>query len=185
MAVAGGRARGATRVVKTTSNQVEVQEHLPVVAFPCDEPRNFTSKYVTHMKPTTGTGLALAEQLVTTIRERDIQVKVIGMDGCAVNTGQHNGAIRLVELLINGTVQWVICGLHLNELLWWHILSDTNGVTKGPEKLSGLVGSTLHEDLWLLPVVAFSAISGKVRELPEEVVAQLSRDQALAYKYGH
>lgn len=133
VAVAGGRGRGATRVVKTTSNQVEVQEHLPVVALPCDEPRNFTGKYVTHMTPTAGTGLALAEQLVTTIRDRDIQVKVIGMDGCAVNTGQHKGAIRLVEFLINGTVQWVICGLHLNELLWWHILSDTDGVTKGLE----------------------------------------------------
>ena len=77
VAVAGGRARGATRVVKTTSNQVEVQEHLPVVAFPCDEPHKFTGKYVTHMTPTAGTGLALAEQLVTTIRDRDIQVKVI------------------------------------------------------------------------------------------------------------
>ena len=64
-------------------------------------------------------------------------------------------------------------------------MSDTDGVTKGPEKLSGPIGSTLGEDIWLQPVISFIAIPGKVPELPEEVVRQLSRDQGLAYRYGH
>ena len=56
------------------------------------------------------------------------------MDGCAVNTGIHNGAIRLLEVMLDQPMQHAICSLHLNELLFWHILSETDGVTKGPGK---------------------------------------------------
>ena len=146
VAVPGGRGRGATRVVTTTSNQVKIQDHYPVVSEPGGE-------YVTHVTPTEGTGHCLSQELAAVIRERAIKAKVIGTDGCPVNIGIHNGAIRLLEVEIGGTLQWVICGLHLNELLWWHILSDTDGVTSGPERLKGPIGSTLHEDLWQLPVV--------------------------------
>ena len=51
VAVPGGKGRGATRVVTNTSTQLKVQEHLPVVAFPCDEPQKFSEKYVTHLTP--------------------------------------------------------------------------------------------------------------------------------------
>jgi hypothetical protein len=54
------------------------------------------------------------------------------MDGCSVNTGVHNGAIRQVEVMLQDVVQHAICVLHLNELLLWPILSETDGVTKGP-----------------------------------------------------
>ena len=176
VAVPGGRGRGANRVITSMSNQMKIEDHFPVVGEP-------GGQYITHVTPADGTGRTLPQELAAAIRERGMQVKVVGMDGCFTNTGVNNGAIKLLEVEIGGTVQWVICGLHLNELLWWHILSDTDGVTKGPEKLSGPIGSTLHEDLWLLPVVAFSPIPGKVPELPEEVVRQMSRDQQLAYRY--
>ena len=107
------------------------------------------------------------------------------MDGCAVNTGKHNGAIRWVEVKLGKVVQHVICGLHLNELLFWHILSDTDGVTKGPDSLSGPVGSTLHQNIWEEPVVCFKPLSGKVQELPADIVKDLSRDQKLGYRYAH
>ena len=51
------------------------------------------------------------------IRERDSKIRVLGMDGCSVNTGIHNGAIRLVEVMLGDVVQHVICSLHLNELI--------------------------------------------------------------------
>ena len=79
-----------------------------------------------------GTRYALAKELVEVMRERYADIKVVGMDGCSVNTGIHNGAIRIVEVMIDGVVQHVICGLHLNELLFWHIMSESGGVTKGP-----------------------------------------------------
>ena len=106
------------------------------------------------------------------------------MDGCSVNTGIHNGAIRLLEVNIGDVLQHAICGLHMNELVFWHILSATDGVTKGPDCLSGPVGSTLSEDIWLEPVVAFQPIAGKVPSLPEELIKDLSRDQQLAYRYA-
>ena len=55
---------------------------------------------------------------------------------------------------------------------------------KGPDSLSGPVGSTLSGDIWLLPVVAYQPISGKVPILPDKVVMDLSRDQQLAYQYS-
>ena len=95
-----------------------------------------------------------------------------------MNTGIHTGAIRKVETQIGDVVQHVICGLHMNELVWWHILCHTDGVTKGPDSLSGPVGSTLS-------VVSFQPLPGKVPEMPDEVVKELSRDQQLAYHYAH
>ena len=106
------------------------------------------------------------------------------MDGCSVNTGIHAGAIRLTELLTGNVVQHAICGLHLIELTFWHIMSKVDGVTKGPESLSGPVGSTLHQDIWKDPVVSFTPIPGKVSMMPEEVVKDLSRDQLMIYRYA-
>ena len=73
----------------------------------------------------------------------------------------------------------------MNELLWWHILCETDGVTKGPDSMRDPVGSTLTEDIWLEDVVAFQAIPGKVPVLPDAVVDDLSQDQQLAYRYAH
>ena len=175
--VPGGRGRSAYRTVCTTNNKMVVEDHYPVLAEP-------GGSYVTHVTPEDGTGVALARELVAVIRERKAPTRVIGMDGCSVNTGIHNGAIRQVEVMLQHVVQHAICGLHLNELLFWHIISETDGVTKGPDCLSGPVGSTLHTDLWLQPVVAFKSLVGKVETLADSVVAGLSRDQLLAYRYA-
>ena len=178
LAVHGRRGRQASKIKTTTSNVIKVQEHLPVISEP-------GGKYMTHLTPPDGSGKTLAIELAAVIRERGIEAKVVGMDGCSVNTGVNNGAMRLLELDLGVPLQRVVCGLHLNELLWWHILSDTDGVTKGPKALSGPVGSTLQEDLWTLPTVLFSPVSGKVTELPEATSKDLSRDQNLAYQYCH
>ena len=106
------------------------------------------------------------------------------MDGCAVNTGIHNGAIRWVEVMVGQALQHAICGLHLVELLFWHIFSDTDGVTKGPYSFSGPVGSTLTQNIWEEPVVSFSKIEGNLPEIPEEVIKELSRDKKLGYRYA-
>ena len=99
------------------------------------------------------------------------------MDGCSVNTGIHTGAMRIVEIEIGNVVQHVVCGLHLNELVFWHVLLSVDGVTKGPDSLSGPIGSTLT-------VVSFKALTSKVPVLPDTVVEDLSRDQLLAYRYA-
>ena len=175
--VPGGRGKSAYRTVSSTTNKVVIEDHYPVLAEP-------GGTYITHVTPEDGTGVALAKEIVAVIRERKAPTRVIGMDGCSVNTGIHNGAIRQVEVMLQHVVQHAICGLHLNELLFWLILSETDGVTKGPDSLSGPVGSTLHSDLWLEPVAAFKPLPGQVESLSDSVVAELSRDQLLAYKYA-
>ena len=78
--VPGCRGRSPYRTVSSTSNNVVVQDHYPVLAEP-------TSQFVAHVTLSTGTGLALAQELVTVIREREANIRVLGMDGCSVTTG--------------------------------------------------------------------------------------------------
>ena len=47
------------------------------------------------------------------------------------------------------------------------------------------MGSTLGEDIWMQPVVNFKAVVGKMPTLPEDVIADLFREQKLAYSWGH
>ena len=51
--------------------------------------------------------------------------------------------------------------------------------------LSGPVGSTLDKEVWREPVVTFKSVPGKMEILPDKVLADLSRDQLLAYRWGH
>ena len=176
VAVVGKRGKAARRVVKTTGNKLRIQDHYPIISEP-------GSEYVTHVTPKSGTGRDLSLELEAVVREREQLPDVAGMDGCSTNTGIHNGCIRLLEINLNRTLQWSICGLHLTELLFWHVLSDVDGVTSGPEKLKGPIGSTLHTAVWEEPVVAFKPVTGKVTALPDDVIKDLSRDQKLGYLY--
>ena len=53
------------------------------------------------------------------------------------------------------------------------------------DSFTGPIGTSLQQDVWTEPLVIFTAVPGKVPELPVEVVKQLSRDQALAYRWAH
>ena len=61
------------------------------------------------MTPINGTGAAIAKELVAVVRERAVQLRVLGMDGCSVNCGIHNGVFRLIELELNYPVQHCVC----------------------------------------------------------------------------
>ena len=74
--VPGRTGRAAYRTVTKTSNILEVEDHYPVLAEP-------GGSYITHMTPEEGTGYALAKEIVDVINERKIDIRVIGMDGCA------------------------------------------------------------------------------------------------------
>ena len=68
--VPGGRGKKAYRTVTSTSNKLVIEDHYPVVAEP-------DSQYVTHLTPEDGTGLALAKEIVTVVRERRAHVRYI------------------------------------------------------------------------------------------------------------
>ena len=53
------------------------------------------------------------------------------------------------------------------------------------DSFTGPIGSSLQEDVWTEPVIVFAPVAGKMPDLPEKVVKKFSRDQVLAYKWGH
>ena len=126
--IRGRRGKSAYKEVTTTSNKVERQEHFVVVS----EPGN---RYLTHITPDPGTGVAISKELVAVVREKDIKLEVLGMDGTPVNTGIHNGVFRLLELELGYPVQHVVCLLHLNELHLRHYFIKIDGTTSGPGSL--------------------------------------------------
>ena len=48
-------------------------------------------------------------------------IKSISSDGTPVNTGLDNGANRILEELVDMALQWLVCDLHCNELLFRHL----------------------------------------------------------------
>lgn len=55
-------------------------------------------------------------------------LSVIGCDGTPVNTGVTCSAIRYLEEKLNHPLQWVICLLHFNELLFRHLFEKIDGL---------------------------------------------------------
>ena len=52
--------------------------------------------------------------------------RAIGADSTAVNTGNENAAIRLLERHLKRALHWFICCLHVNELLLRHLGKKTH-----------------------------------------------------------
>ena len=62
------RGRAAYKTVQTTGNKLVVEDHYPVVSQPGGE-------YVTHVTPPEGTGLSLANELVSVIQESSAKIR--------------------------------------------------------------------------------------------------------------
>ena len=62
------RGRAAYKTVQTTGNKLVVEDHYPVVSQPGGE-------YVTHVTPPEGTGLSLANELVSVIQESSTKIR--------------------------------------------------------------------------------------------------------------
>ena len=109
--IPGGRGKGAYKVVTSVSNKVQVQDHYPVVSEPGGE-------YVTHVTPSGSTGKEIAKkiakEIVSVVRERNVKLRVLGMDGCSTNCGIQRGVFRCVEVELGEAVQHVVCLLHCN-----------------------------------------------------------------------
>ena len=55
----------------------------------------------------------------------DDKLRAIGADSTAVNTGNKNGAIRLLECHLKRALHWFICGLHVNKLPLRHVCKNS------------------------------------------------------------
>ena len=126
--VKGGRGKGAFKVVEKESNKFETQDHYPIVAQPSGE-------YVDHVTPKIGSGKEIAAELLTVVREKDVQLRVLGMDGSSVNVGIHRGVYRCMELELGEAIQRFICLLHHVELYFHHQFEAVDGRTLGPGEI--------------------------------------------------
>jgi hypothetical protein len=173
----GARGRGSSHTATTTGTRVEIVDHYSVVREPGGD-------YDTHLTPTTGKGKDIGSEVASRIREKERRCRVLGCDGTPVNTGIHTGALREIQLDLKYECHQFVCLLHLNELFLRHRQEELDGKTTGPDAWSGPIGREIIGDVWLKPVVAFKPIQGNIKEIPEEVENELSRDASLLYKLG-
>jgi len=145
------------------------EEHVSLI----EEPE---SRYLGHISPSTGSAIEIKRSIMNYLSVNNISVDklvAMGCDGTNVNTGQHNGVIRLIELEIGKPVQWLVCQLHGNELPLRHLLEHLDGSTTGPRAFSGPIGKSLST-CQLMPIIVFEKIDA---DLPTVDLISLSTDQ--------
>jgi hypothetical protein len=124
------------------------EDHYVVVAFPQEQ-------YVDHVAPQSGKASDITAELISLLNDTHStdSLCAVACDSTNVNTGEHNGVIRQLELYIKRPLQWLVCMLHLNELPFREVFRLIDGETSGPRGLKGPVGSQLDFDPRDLPIV--------------------------------
>ena len=85
------------------------EEHVVVLREPGAE-------YITHFTPQSGRATDLFKELHAVALQFGADIRALGCDGTAVNTGIRGGVCRLFETFTGQPVHWFICQLHANEL---------------------------------------------------------------------
>jgi hypothetical protein len=170
-----GRKDKTMNVVHDMDNKyhrnTSVEEHISIIAEP-------GSKYFSHATPSSGSSKSITEAILSSLELNDVSannVKAIGCDGTAVNTGHNGGVIRQLEESVGHPLQWIVCLLHANELPLRHLFQHLDGSTTGPRGFSGPIGNALSLCIDK-PIVAFQPICLK-EQLPSVDVRDLSTDQ--------
>ena len=161
--------KGATKTRKKV-----VEEHVTIVLEP-------DSRYRSHVTPKSGTSKNVCSAIFDEMSSDMDRIKVVGCDGCNVNTGHKGGVIALLEAKVQRALQWSVCLLHMNELPLRSLVKKLDGVTTGPRGFIGSLGRQLSlADS--MPVVEFVPIpSDQLCVHPNE----LSTDQMYLYQiYG-
>ena len=104
-------------------------------------------------------------------------------DSTSLNSGIWGGVFHSVEKLLGRPLNWVVCGLHLNELPLRHLITGLDGRTCSDTGFTGPLGKAL-DDVTDLPIKKnFKKVTcgSELISLSTEVVNDLSSDQ----KYGY
>ena len=142
------------------------------------------SNYLTHFTPESGRAIHQARLLTDVAIDNAADVRVLGCDGIAVNTGRDGGICRLFELGQDSphAVHWFVCQLHTNELFLRAVFNSLDGSNTGPKSFSGPLGRAASGEVHRLEVASFGAVPGPLPDLPDQLVADLSTDQQLLYR---
>ena len=79
--------------------QEEIKEHFVVLKHP-------GNIFLGHFSPESGKAMYVAREIIGIIQ-----------DGFNVNTGKHGGVIKRIKLELDCPLRWLVCLLHLIELL--------------------------------------------------------------------
>ena len=159
-------------------NVVFKEEHVSVISQPGGD-------YVTHLTPPGGKGVEIANDLAKLLHAHNLveTTEVVGCDSSAVNTGNQNGVLAVLERIFGRRLLWQICQLHLNELPLRHAFCKIDGETDSKNTFKGVIGKMLPnvEDMELK--LTFLAIDpgDAMLDLPESEIDDLSSDQHMLY----
>lgn len=119
--------------------------------------------------------------------ENEINLSIliaIGSDGASTNTGFSNGIITKFESYLNRPLHWIVCLLHLIDLILRAVVALYYGDTIGPGKYFGRINDDLS-NCHTLSIVAFTKVC--LKNMPEECslnsfdYSRLNKDQRLLY----
>lgn len=117
----------------------KVEDHYVLVQEP-------GQAYYGHVTCASGSAEGILSMILEYMAEKkeDLSnLKAVGCDGTAVNTGAKGGVIRRLEVHLGRSLQWNICLLHANELPLRHLFHHLDGNTTGPKTYSGTIGKLL------------------------------------------
>jgi len=154
------------------------EEHYVIIAYPGET-------YIDHVTPVSCKAFDVATEIISIITKTNSlkTVAAVVCDGTVNNTGKRSGVIRRLEEHLGRPLQWSVCLLHAIELPFRRYVSVVDGgCTTGPSTSSGKVSMELNYDPMDLPIVNFKPIPGKVIDLSDDVMADLSTDQLYLLK---
>ena len=154
------------------------EEHYAIISFP-------EEKYIDHVMPESSKANDIAKEILSTITETNSlqTLAAVVCDGTVNNTGKWSGVIRILEEGVGRPLQWLVCLLHANELPFRKYMSVVDGgCTTGPSSSTGEVSMALNFDPKDLPIVNFKPIEGKVIDVSNDVMTNLSTDQIYLLK---
>ena len=123
--------------------------------------------------------------MVDLCKKRNSDLKAVGADGARVNTGIHNGCIRLLELEFSKPLHWFICQLHGNGLPLRHLFERIDGKNSGPNSFKGVIGKELNSDFTSKSIAVYNPICGRTQYINCDVLNNLNTDQKYLYNICH
>ena len=185
-----GKRDKKTKVIierEINNNIVEVKEEITEEHIVYTDPH----KYITHsvIEEGHGDGNSLGKDLADVARENHSEdtLECVVCDGTPVMTGCYNGVIASAERELGKELQWAVCQLHGNECPMRHVFQYLDGGhgTSVPTSFHGPIGQAItNGNPHMKDTVKFKPVkSPNLPILPDTVVADLSRDQNLLYRY--
>jgi hypothetical protein len=143
--------------------------------------------YLSHSAVDDGTGRGLAKDAVEVAVEARSKETLCALccDGTATNTGWKDGMFANVERKLQRKLLCLSCLAHENELPFRKVFDQCDGGfgTSGPTSFNGEMGKRCSDKLHLEDVQKFEAVDTSLKDIDDEVVKDLSRDQNLLYRY--